>query len=63
MWKVVIPTLVYLTLIAMAALVGRERPIALYGTAASLLALLFTGNHNARDIAVWMTVDRKCDKT
>ena len=63
MWNVVISTRVYVTLIATAVLVWRQRPIALYGITASSLALLFTIIHSARNIAVWMTVDRKCDKT
>ena len=54
--------LVCVTLIAMAALVWREQPIALYGTAASSLALLFTGIHKAWIIAMRMTVERNRDK-
>lgn len=60
-WNVVIPLLVHLSLLGMGLLLWYEPARALHGIAAASLMLLFTGIHNAWDIAVWMTVFRKRD--
>ena len=56
-WNVILPTLVYAALIAMAVLMwDRLTEVALYGVAMLVLALLFISIRNAWDIAVWMTM-------
>ena len=57
-WNVIVPTLAYASLLAVAVLIW-YRPVAgLYGVAVVSLVLLFTGIRNAWDIAVWMTLQR-----
>jgi hypothetical protein len=55
-WNVILPTLVYGSLLAMALLVWRRPTQTLYGVAALSLILLFIGIRNAWDIAVWMSL-------
>ena len=59
MWNVILPTLVYGCLLAMALLVLRRPAQTLYGVATLTLILLFIGIRNAWDIAVWMSLSRK----
>jgi hypothetical protein len=57
-WNVIVPTLVYAALVAMAALIwDRLTREALYGVAVLALALLFIGIRNAWDLAVWVSVN------
>lgn len=58
-FHVLTPVLSYLTLFAMAFLFYTHPKPALYAVAAVSLLLLYTGIHNAWDIAVWMSVNRK----
>ncbi len=57
-WNVIVPTLIYANLIAMAALIWERlaRP-ALYSVAVSALALLFIGIRNAWDLVVWISIN------
>lgn len=59
-WNVAVPGVAYGALLAMAFLLWRRPDPALDGVAAASMLLLFTGIHNAWDIAVWMTL-RKHD--
>jgi hypothetical protein len=59
MWNVILPTLVYGCLLAMAFLVWRRPAQTLYGVASLTLMLLFIGIRNAWDIAVWMSLYKK----
>jgi hypothetical protein len=58
-WNVIVPAIVHGGLLAMAVAVWRYTLPALYVVALLSLLLLFTGIHNAWDIAVWMTMNRK----
>ena len=57
-YNVILPTLAYLLLLAMAGLLWYERAQALCGVAAATLGLLLIGIRNAWDIAVWMSTNR-----
>ncbi len=57
-FNVVLPTLVYGALLAMAFLIWRSTKVALYGVAVATLALLLIGIRNAWDIAVWMSIQK-----
>lgn len=58
-WNVIVPTLVYAALVAMAVLIwDRLTRQALYVVAVLALALLFVGIRNAWDLAVWVSVKR-----
>lgn len=57
-WNVILPTLVYGGLLAMAVLVWYRPTQTLYGVAGLSLILLFIGIRNAWDIAVWMTLNK-----
>jgi hypothetical protein len=59
MWNVILPTLVYGCLLAMALLVWHRPAQTLYGVASLTLLLLFIGIRNAWDIAVWMSLYKK----
>jgi hypothetical protein len=58
LWNVILPVLAYLLMLAAAFITWHHTAAALYTVAASTLALLFIGIHNAWDIAVWMTLSR-----
>jgi len=58
-FNVILPALVHGCLLLFAWLVWRHTQLTLYGVALLTLALLFTGIHNAWDIAVWMAISRK----
>lgn len=58
-WNVILPTLVYACLFCMGLLVWHRPEQTLFGVAALSLLLLFIGIHNAWDIAVWMTMQKK----
>jgi hypothetical protein len=58
-WNALLPTLCYLVLLISGALAPWHVPTALYATAGISLLLLFIGIHNAWDIAVWFTAQRK----
>jgi hypothetical protein len=58
---VILPALAYAGLAAMGHLVRSRADAALDGVAAASLVLLFTGIHNAWDIAVWMTLRKQDD--
>jgi hypothetical protein len=55
-WNVILPTLVYGCLLAMAILVWHRPVPTLFGVAVLSLILLFIGIRNAWDIAVWMSL-------
>lgn len=57
-WNALIPGAAYGSLLAMAVLLWRYPDPTLYGVSAIAMLLLFTGIHNAWDIAVWMTLRR-----
>jgi hypothetical protein len=54
-WNVIVPTLVYGLLGAMAVLIWRWPGQSMYAVASLSLAMLFIGIRNSWDIAVWMT--------
>jgi hypothetical protein len=58
LWNVILPLIVYAAMFVAAFTVWHHVAGALYTIAASTLALLFIGIHNAWDIAVWMTLAR-----
>jgi len=58
-WNVFIPALAYLGLIAMAVVGWRDIERSLYGVAVISIVLLFTGIHNAWDVAVWNSIRKK----
>jgi hypothetical protein len=58
-WHVILPGLVYGCLVAMALVIWHRTTLALYAVAVCSLFLLFIGIHNAWDIAVWMTMNRR----
>ena len=60
-WNVILPTLVYACLFCMGLLVWHRPEQTLFGVAALSLILLFIGIHNAWDIAIWMTLQKKSD--
>ena len=60
-WNVILPTLVYACLLCMGLLVWHRPEQTLFGVAALSLLLLFIGIHNAWDIAIWMTLQKKSD--
>ena len=57
--NVILPGLSYATLVAAAALIWRWPGPALCGVAAAALLVLFVGIHNAWDIAVWLTLNKR----
>jgi hypothetical protein len=61
LWHAILPTAVYGSLFAMAFFIWRQPQQTMYGIAASLTLLLFIGIHNAWDVAVSVTVERKKD--
>jgi len=58
-WNVILPVLAYAGLAALACIVRSHPDAALDGVAGASLLLLFTGIHNAWDIAVWMTLRKQ----
>jgi hypothetical protein len=58
LWNVVFPVLVYAAFIVAAVLIWHHAAAALLTVALASLTLLFTGIHNAWDIAVFMTITR-----
>ncbi len=60
-WHVILPTLDYATLLAMAFLIWYRPPLALYCIAAALTLLLFIGIHNAFDVAVSVAIGKQKD--
>jgi hypothetical protein len=57
--NVILPGLSYAGLLAAAVLIWRWPAPSLFGVAAAALLLLFVGIHNAWDIAVWMTINKR----
>jgi hypothetical protein len=60
-FNVIVPALVHGCLLLFAWLIWRHTQLTLYGVALVTLILLFTGIHNAWDIAVWMAISRKSE--
>lgn len=60
-FNAIVPLVVHIGLLLLAWLVWRHTQLALYGVALLTLLLLFTGIHNAWDIAVWMAISRKSE--
>ncbi|HEY5103214.1 MAG TPA: hypothetical protein VII70_10565 [Steroidobacteraceae bacterium] len=59
LWHVVLPALVYATLLAIAFLIWHRPEQSLYGVAASSTLLLFIGIHNAWDVAVAISMRKQ----
>jgi hypothetical protein len=59
LWNVVLPAMVYGTLLAIAFLIWRRPPECLYAAASVLL--MFIGIHNAWDIAAWNSIRKDGD--
>jgi hypothetical protein len=57
-FNVILPTLVYGVLLAMAFVIWRHPQEALYGVAVATLGLLLIAIRNAWDIAVWMSIQK-----
>jgi hypothetical protein len=57
-WNAIIPALAYFGFIAMAVVCWHELERGLYGVAAVCVLLLFTGIHNAWDVAVWNSIKK-----
>jgi hypothetical protein len=57
-WHAILPGIAYALLLIAADLIWHERMQGLYAAAAASLILLFSGIHNAWDIAVWMTLKK-----
>jgi hypothetical protein len=57
--NVILPGLSYACLLAVAVLIWRWPGPALYAVAAAALLVLFVGIHNAWDIAVWLTLNKR----
>jgi hypothetical protein len=60
-WNVILPTLVYGCLFCLGLLIWHRPAETLFGVAALSLLLLFIGIHNAWDIAIFMTMQKKPD--
>ena len=60
LWNVILPAMVYGTLLAVAFLIWRRPAECLYAAAGASVLLMFIGIHNAWDIAAWNSV-RKGD--
>ena len=60
LWNVLLPAIVYGTLLTVAFLVWRRLEECLYAAAAASVLLMFIGIHNAWDIAAWNSI-RKGD--
>lgn len=60
-WNVILPTLVYACLFFLGLLIWHRPQQTLFGVASVSLLLLFIGIHNAWDIAIWMTLQKKSD--
>ena len=60
-FNVIVPFLVHACLLLFAWLVWQHTQLTLFGVALITLILLFTGIHNAWDIAVWMAISRKSE--
>jgi hypothetical protein len=58
-WNVILPTLVYACLFCMGVLIWHRPQETLFGVAALSLLLLFIGIHNAWDIAIFMTLQKR----
>lgn len=59
LWHVILPTLVYVFLLAMAFTVWRHPEQSLYGVGLLSVLVLFIGIHNAWDIAVYISVNQQ----
>jgi hypothetical protein len=60
-WHVILPTMSYAALLGAAFLLWYRLQLSLYGVAAALTLLLVIGIHNALDVAVSVTVNRRKD--
>jgi hypothetical protein len=58
-WNVVLPALCYCLLLAIASLFSARPKQCLYGVAAAIMLLMLVGIHNAWDIAVWNSINKK----
>lgn len=63
LWNAIIPAVAYIGLIVMAVVSWHELERGLYGVAAVCVVLLFTGIHNAWDVAVWNSVKKVNEAT
>lgn len=62
-WNAVVPGLAYVGLLAMAVIGWHDLAFSLYGVATVSVVLLFTGIHNAWDVAVWNSIKNGSDPT
>ncbi len=60
-WNVILPAIVYGTLLATAFLIWWRPSLSMYGVAAVSVLLMFIGIHNAWDIAVWNSIRKQGD--
>jgi hypothetical protein len=58
-WNVVLPAIAYAVLLGTACFIWTRPERSLYAAASVSLLLMFTGIHNAWDVAVWNTVNGK----
>lgn len=58
-WNVILPALCYGALLTAALLFSAGSQPCLYGAAAAIMLLMIVGIHNAWDIAVWNSVNKK----
>ena len=56
LWNVVLPAMVYGSLLAIAFVIRRRPEECLYAAAAASVLLMFIGIHNAWDIAAWNSI-------
>ena len=61
LWNVIVPAVVYGTLLAMAGISWHRLDRGLYGVGAASVALLFIGIRNSWDVAVWNSVKKRSD--
>jgi hypothetical protein len=60
-WNVILPSMAYGALAALAVVLWRRPEASMYGVAAVSMLLMFIGIHNAWDVAVWNTVRKQGD--
>ena len=63
LWNVILPAIAYGVLLASALLIWRLPALSLFGIASVSVLLMFTGIHNAWDVAVWNSVRKQGDST
>ena len=62
LWNVILPALCFCVLLSMALLFQVRPKQFLYGVAGAIMLLMIVGIHNAWDIAVWNSVNKKSEE-